>query len=280
MVREMARVRERVSQQEYPLYRQCISREEVADAAVRSQSLEEVTKDIVRETLVVGGQPETSAKFNHLRAQVSGHVHAHDLYWQGMDSICLPLIYAGMATEQSAAEIQENCLVFLETFYFPFVENNLQRYIEFEKIMRTLPGYQAKYPEEASQIPENVPREMDPIIVWFVRDFVFEEIVPLFCCFMKSPPETPFLFFLAALPELREKAAGPRTNSRCRLAKYTGLKRISRYLRQTKELVELYHPRFAATKRSNVTALAAFAVIGVAVAATGIGYMMLQRKDR
>ncbi|KAI5188597.1 hypothetical protein NECID01_0210 [Nematocida sp. AWRm77] len=281
LMKSLQSLEQRVKRHEYPEYTQWITREEVTDIGVLETSRKDVLRDITRDTLVAGKAVISNEKFDHVRVEVFKHVASHNLYYQGMDTVCMPIIYAGLQTGKSEQEIKESCFVFLEVFYHPLVKNNFQKYIAFESVIRNLPEYKSRYKSVGVEEEhlKNIPVNMDPILLWFSRDFVFEELVPVYCFFMNSSLHMPFLFYLAAIDELIAKVKTQKS-ARCISETYTDSNRISAYIQRTKDLNTLYSHNFMQSlSHQKIKSMVLYGALGVGVALAGVAYVFLSKKD-
>jgi len=274
LLENLARLRERIERNEVSTYKEMIDRKTEQEAGKLEACQKTVEKDIARMGIIIEGEKvRENAEFIRQLTSVLTHLESCSLYYQGMAEICAPVVYAGVKEEEPEERTKESCFLLLEAFTLPLVDKEMERYIEYEKIMRNLPGYRTKYPDIPNEEIWDFYVEGDSVLLWFSRYFEFKDLVKIYAFLMNEPIYAPFLFFIAAIDEIREKQKA------CRFSEEKSDKKrpsVEEYVKTAKTLTSEYKSEFENRRRTDT--LVVFGVVSVAVGMAAAIYMALDRK--
>ncbi|KAI5171291.1 hypothetical protein NEFER03_0650 [Nematocida sp. LUAm3] len=133
-------------------------------------------------------------------------LEGNEVYHQSMGDLCAPIVYSGVQLGKKKEDIIESSLVFLESFIYPLTSNGMKMYVEYERVMKNIPGYAPKVKEMEKSDFLDAPIEAGSILVWFTRILNLKDVSFVYEFLLGSPIRMSFLLFLSLQKVIRKRA--------------------------------------------------------------------------
>ncbi|KAI5190036.1 hypothetical protein NEMIN01_0821 [Nematocida minor] len=246
---------------------------------------QDVDKDIVRLGFYVKHPGDTEEKpidkkgkpVEFLRKLLC-KLYAIREYYQEMQDFFIPIIYAEVMGNENITyeEVEKDCMLIYERFLYPYLKDKFALSIQYEEILKKIPGYSPNQATAEIQDLNGILVELKHTALWFGRVFNYYDLVYVYKYLLESELHTPYIFFLAAIDTIREREKMDMRELQSK-SMTLGEKKMKALIEKSKKLDKSYKSEFS-KKQSTKYIYVALATAGV-LSAVVAGFLLSVEKS-